>query len=193
MLLFFDVESSGLIRDDLPAESESQPHVVQLGAHLLDFEYRPMAILETLVKPESWTVEPEAFAVHKISEADCVRYGLDIRAVLATFQQMCMKARVIVAHHANFDRKMIAAQLAKIGSDGHWWTRQSGKIYCSMEHAVEHCRIPGEFGLKFPSLAEAFCHFNPGVAFETTHRAGPDIGATISVYRAIQERERINV
>lgn len=187
MILFIDVESSGLLRADLQADDPSQPSICQIGAHLLDTEYRPLAILETLIKPEGgWTVEPEAFAVHGIEEVSCIRYGVDIRVALAMLQQMALKAQTIVAHNLEFDRKIIAAQLAKIGSDGHWWQRQARKFQCSMELATPICRIPGEYGFKFPSLEEAFCHFHPGIDFHTTHRAGEDIAACVAIWRAIQ-------
>lgn len=192
MELFIDTETSGLLRDDLPASDPSQPHIIQLGAHLVALDGRTVAILETLIKPNGWSVEPEAFAVHKIPEADCVRYGVDVRSALAMLQQMCMKARTIIGHHVEFDRKVIAAQLAKVESDGLWWQRQAQKFFCTMEHSLPHCQIPGEFGLKFPSLQEAFCHFNPGVPFVTTHRAGEDIQACAAIYRAILAAEKGN-
>jgi DNA polymerase-3 subunit epsilon len=185
MILCIDSETSGLIRDDLPADDPSQPHICQIGAHLFDPEFRPINIFEVLIKPESWTVEPEAYAVHGIEEIQCVRFGIDIRVALAMLQQLAAKARVIVAHHMNFDRKVVAAQLAKVGSDGQWWQRQASKFRCTMELSTDHCRIPGEFGLKFPSLEEAFCHFHPGVEFHTTHRAGEDIRACAAIYKAL--------
>ena len=187
MILFFDVESSGLFREGLPVYDPTQPHLVEIGARLLDSKYQTKGFIETMIQPTGWSVEPEALVVHGISEADCARYGIDIRAALSVFQQMCLKARFIVAHNLEFDRKVIAAQLAKIGSDGLWWQRQAPKFKCTMEESKEVCRLPGQYGdFKFPSLAEAFCHFNPGVPFETTHRAGADIAACISIYRALE-------
>lgn len=187
MILVIDAETSGLLRDDLPAESPEQPHLVQIGAHLFDPTYEPLCILETLIRPNGWSIEPEAYAVHGIDEARCSRFGIDVRVALAALQQMSVRARVIVAHHMNFDRKIIAAQLARIGSDGSWWQRQSAKFRCTMEMSVEHCRIPGEFGLKYPSLAEAYRHFHPGLEYVPTHRVGDDIRACAAIYRKLQE------
>lgn len=188
-ILCYDIESTGLLREDLPTESPDQPSICQIGAHLLDSNYQPLAILETLIKPEGVSIEPEALAVHGIEEVQCIRYGIDIRVALAMFQQLCLRAQVIVAYHQNFDRKMIAAALAKIGSDGLWWQKQAPKLRCSMEMSTEVCKIPGEYGYKFPSLQEAFRHFHPGVEFETTHRAGADIAACIAIYRKLKETE----
>lgn len=187
-LLIVDLESTGLVRDGLQADAPEHPSICQIGAHLLDASYQPLAILEALIKPEGVSVEPEAQAVHGIPETDCIRYGIDVRVALALFQQLCLRARVIVAFNMEFDRRVIAAQLAKIGSDGLWWQRQAPKFRCAMELATPHCKIPGEFGLKFPTLEEAYRHFHPGVEFHTTHRAGADIAACAEIYRKIQEQ-----
>src|SRR4028119_1323425 len=125
MRLVWDSETSGLLRDDLPASDPSQPHLVQLGAQLFDAQWRRAGILTCLIKPDGWSIEPEAEAVHGISEARCHRYGVDLPVALAMFAQLVGKASVLIAHHANFDRKVIDIQLHRLGASGDWWKRKA--------------------------------------------------------------------
>lgn len=192
MILVLDTETSGLLRPDLPAEDASQPHLLQLGLKLFPpAGGPPAASFSCLIKPDGWSVEPEAFAVHGIDEARAIRGGIDARIALIVLQAFAAKAMTIVAHHVEFDRKIIAAQLAKLGANGDWWKRCGPKFSCTMERATPICKIPGEFGYKFPTLEEAHEHFYPGLEFKAQHDAEADVGACAAIYWAL-ERTRIS-
>ncbi len=188
MILFFDTETSGLLRD-APAADASQPHLLQLGLYLCDPGGKPAGRFSCLIKPDGWSVEPEAFAVHGIDEARAIRGGIDVRAALVALQAFAAKARTIVAHHAEFDRKVIAAQLAKLGANGDWWARCGPKFWCSMEHATPVCRLPGEFGFKFPSLEECSAILLDDPKFRTKHDAEDDVYQCAAIYWALQAKE----
>lgn len=190
MILFFDCETSGLLRDDVPAEDPSQPHLVQLGLRLCQPDGRTAGVFVALIKPDGWAVESEALAVHGIDEARAIRGGIDVRAALVALQAFTVKATTLVAHHAEFDRKVIAAQLAKLNADGAWWKRCGPRFFCTMERSAGICKLPGEYGWKFPSLEEAHRHFFPSDNYRTKHDADDDVAACAAIYWALQEMGR---
>lgn len=184
MLLVFDTETSGLWRDDLDVQDPSQPHLVQLGAQLFDLDYRRRGHMNVLIKPEGWEIEQEAASVHGISTATCHRYGVPLVAALSTFQGLVACASRIIAHHALFDRRVVAAAIFRAHGTGVWWQRCGTKMFCTMETATPVLKIQGEFGDKFPSLEEAVAMLAPGTP-KPTHDADTDISATVAVYRAL--------
>lgn len=186
MILVLDSETSGLLRDDLPSSDPSQPHIVQLGAILFDARWTPAGKLVCLIKPAGWTIEPEAEAVHGISEQRCHRYGIDVCAALSAFADMVQRAETVVAHNMQFDRRVIEAALAKIGAEGGWWRRAVPKLFCTMESNVDVLRIDGQFGWRFPSLEETYRYYYPDREYQPTHSAEADVLACAEIYRAMK-------
>lgn len=186
MRLFYDTETTGLDKPGLDPEHPSQPDLAQLGAKLFDAEWRCTASFVVLIKPDGWTMEPEAESHHGISEARCARHGVPLAVALAMFKSLALNAKQIVAHHMNFDRRVIAVALHRCGSDGLWWKRKSLAFGCTMEAATPVCQLKGEFGFKFPSLEEAHRHFYPADAFDTRHDAEEDLLASVRIFRALE-------
>ena len=188
MLLLVDTETSGLYRDDLPVTAPEQPHMVQLGAQLFDSQFRRRANMTVLIKPEGWSIEPQAEAVHGISAHMCHRAGISLAEALIPLRGLVNAASRVAGHHVQFDRKVIAASCHRAGGEGLWWSRINHKFLCTMETATEVCALPSEFGLKFPSLEEAVAILCPGADLPVRHDAESDIAATLAVYRALLDR-----
>ncbi len=185
MLLVVDTETSGLLRDDLPADDPSQPHLVQLGAQLFDRQGARRANLTTLIKPEGWSIEPQAEAVHGISAQTCQRYGVSVVFALGVLQGLVACSTRVVAHNMNFDRKVIAAAIHRAGGQGLWWSRAGGRMVCTMEAATPVLKLEGKFGHKFPSLAEAMAGLCPAFPFDERHDAEADVMATRELYQTL--------
>lgn len=185
MRLLFDTETSGLVRADLDALHPSQPALVQLGAQLFDQQWVKRGHLTVLIKPDGWEIEPQAEAVHGISTSTCHRYGVSLAEALVTFRGLVMCSSRVIAHHAEFDRKIITTALHRLGANGHWWARSMNKLFCTMEAATPVCRIESEFGFKFPSLEEAVKILCPEADLPVKHDADSDIAACGAVYKAL--------
>lgn len=187
MICFVDCETSGLLRDDLPIDAPEQPHMVQLAAHLYDQQRRERGRASFLIKPAGWEIEPQAAAVHGISTDDCARYGVPLAVALIALQGLCGAASRVVAHNLQFDRKVITASIIRAGGQGTWWAKAVMKGLCTMEVSTPVLKLPGEFGYKFPSLAEATLALR-GVTLEQQHDADADIDATALVYWTLLDR-----
>lgn len=193
MFLGIDCETSGLVRDGLPAEDPTQPHIVQLGLRLWDQKWEPRASVSVLIRPDGWFIEPEAERVHGISQARAQRYGIRLGAALVMLQDLAGAAQTIFAHNMQYDRLVITAALYRAGASGIWWARRAGDMRCSMEEATPLCQLPGRFGsFKHPSLEEAHAILLPGEKpFVSRHDAILDIEAAGRVLREIDRRREL--
>ena len=186
MRLFYDTETSGLPREGLPHTDPSQPRLVQLAASLYDANWKRTGAMVVLIKPDGWSIEPEAEAVHGISEARCSRHGVPLVAALALFQGFAMTARQIVAHNSEHDRRIIRTELHHVGADGAWWQRKAPAMFCTMEAGTPVTQIPGKFGgFSFPSLEALHNHFHPEMGWASRHDAEDDLQATVRCFRGL--------
>lgn len=184
--LVFDCEASGLWRPGLPPSDPSQPHLVQLAAKLYSADWTVRGSMNVLIFPDGWSIEPEAEAVHGLSEAVCARYGVFLIRALSLFQGLVEQASEIVAFNLfGYDRKIIVASIYRAGGAGVWWERQSPNMVCAMEAATPLCGLVGQFGDKYPTLREATAII-VGSELEGLHDAERDTDATARLWRTIK-------
>jgi DNA polymerase-3 subunit epsilon len=153
-VLYFDTETTGKADWRAPANASHQPRVVQLGAelHLGD---NCVGILNTLIRPNGWTIPPAASAIHGITTARCAADGIGGMAALDCFIGLLLAADVIVSFNIDFDTLMLEIE-------GHHYSRphlfRETHGFCAMRAATDFCRLPspqrpGEY--KWPRLSEA--------------------------------------
>lgn len=189
MRLIYDTESTGLDRRDLPADHPSQPSICQIGLQLFTPTWERVGLFSALIKPDGWSMEPEAEKHHGISEARCARYGIPIAVALGVLQSYAAVARQIVAHNNEFDRKLIRGELARLKASGLWWQSRASAFVCTMEILTPVMKLPGPFGdFKFPSLEEAHHFLFPTVDYVTQHSAEADTTALARICRELDSR-----
>lgn len=184
--LVFDSECSGLWRSGLSPTDPSQPHLVQLCAKLYGADWTVRGSMNVLIYPDGWSIEPEAEAIHGLSEAVCARYGVSIIRALSMFQGLVEQASEIVAFNLfGYDRQIIVASIYRAGGNGVWWERKSPVMACAMEAATPLCGLVGPYGDKYPTLREAHALI-VGRDLEKLHDAEHDTDATARLWRAIK-------
>lgn len=191
-ILFFDAETSGLWKDALDPLHPSQPHLVQLACKVVRVSDRKkMGGAVWLIRPDGWSIEPDAEAVHGISLASCYAYGLPLAHVLLQLQAACRTAELAVAHHVQFDRAVILSAINRTNTPTGWWDRMASSFRCTMERATDHVRLPGNFGtFKFPKLEEALDFFFPASApHKQTHQGEYDADACEALWFAMDDQE----
>lgn len=188
--LTFDTETSGLWKDTLSWSDHSQPRLVQLGAKLYDVKGRVAGAVELIIKPDGWSIEPGAEAVHGISEYRAGRYGVSEIAALLAFKELAEQAETIVAHNVEFDWKVIAAAIQFAGGKRDWWIKKRTRMLCTMVESANACQLPAKFGgeFKWPSLQEAHTILLPGLPFIESHRAGDDVDACERILQELIRR-----
>jgi len=199
LIAFVDCETSGLWRSSLPADDPSQPRMLQLSCKVVDGEGWEVSQFARLIKPQGWSIEPEAERVHGISEGDAYQAGVEAWFALSELRVSLKNATRVVGHNIqNFDRQVITNEIVHAKGGGGWWSSKAKIIYDTMEHATPILSLPGHWGeAKWPSLQEAVQYFGRDVTFnynkwstwESDHTAQGDVGATEFIYWEIIKRE----
>ncbi len=183
MILFFDTETTGLLRSKEPPDHPGQPMLVQLACLLYDSTGTELESLNVLVKTDGWDIPPVVVAIHGISKEKADAYGLPLSEVLDLFDALVAKATLVVAHNISFDSKVMSIAYAKLGRS----QPTSVPGYCTMEAATPICKLQTRWGKpKWPKLSEAYKHFfNEDLT--NAHEAMNDVRATAKIYFAINK------
>ncbi len=183
--LIFDTETTGMVKWKQPPEAPGQPHLIQLALLLVDTrDWKFMGRYASLVQlPEGASIEPEAYKAHGISEQECKEFGIAPIVACSLFNQMCMRADVIVAHNMSFDQTVMLASLYRVGNKPE---RMSDKrLICTKDESTPVLKLPGKYGdYKWPTLAEAYTHYT-GRELEGAHDALVDTEACLEVFKGL--------
>jgi DNA polymerase III subunit epsilon len=175
--LFYDTETTGLAKMNLPPEHPSQPRVVQIAAIVSDEDGMELACLNEYIIPVGFTIPDEAAAIHGTDTEKATKLGKDAKKVMSEFVILAANTAVHVAHNIAYDRIVVRhecfIQELKMPDK---------KEMCTMLSMTKKCNLPGRFGKpKWPKLQEAYkwC-FNK--EFDKAHDALADIRACKDVF-----------
>lgn len=189
MIIFFDTETTGIPRWDLPADDPSQPRIVDIGAILCEQDGTEVERFESIVKPEGWTVHEGAAKVHGITTEIALEQGKPIVEVLDGFDALQSRAQLIVAFNIRFDDKLLRGERRRLGRPDGFGTVP---VFCCMKASTPLCKIPptkkmtavGFDKFKVPKLTEAV-EILLKRKHEGAHRAMADTVATKELYFAM--------
>lgn len=155
-LLIFDTETTGLPLKKLPAEKEpgNWPHIVSISWVVMNsLNNEILSQQNFLVKPDGWTVSVDSTAIHGISHNMAERSGQPISTVIEKF--LSEEYDALVAHNIDFDMNVLVNAIK--------WDLQLPlplfpKQICTMKLSKNICKLPGNFGYKYPKLKELYYH-----------------------------------
>lgn len=191
MIIFFDTETTGKIDFRMPPNHESQPHLVQLAAVLVDDDGKERASLSVIVGPDGYEIPAEVAAIHGITTEIAKRCGVPLAAAVWPFVCMRSQAQRIVAYNLDFDAAVIDASIARMPK--RTYHPGPGDGFCAMKAATPICKIPHAkprhlSDYKWPKLEEAMRHFfNEDHA--DAHDALADVRACMRIYARLQQKE----
>ena len=177
MILFFDTETTGLVKNWNDPSDERNPKLVQLGLALTTNEGRLVNTFSSIVKPINFEIPKEAAAVHGITTDMALRHGTEPDRIKHIFIEYALKAHLIVAHNFKFDSIVMQ----------HCLNGQSGmfigiKSFCTMLESTPICQLPSKRGgFKWPSLKEAYDFFFHE-ELKDAHDAFTDVMACKRIY-----------
>jgi len=182
--LIFDTETTGMVQWKQPPDHPGQPDLVQLAMLLVDRDdWSILCRVSLLVQlAEGVKIDPEAEATHGISAEMCGRFGVQPIVAVSLFNQLCMQADIIVAHNISFDESVMRTALHRLGNKPDRFEGRS--LVCTKEATTDILKLPGKYGYKWPTLAEAYRHYT-GLEIENAHDALSDTLACLEVYRAL--------
>lgn len=199
--LFYDTETTGLPLFKEPSEHPDQPHIVQLGACLVDLLSRKvLASLDVIVRPDGWTIPEEAAKVHGITTEKALDVGIPERMALEMFLEL-WRGRTRIAHNEQFDARIIRIGLKRhidpldpdlsVPVSDDWKNCKAAECTATLSTPVlklpptEKMRAVSRFHHKTPNLGEAYRHFT-GRELEGAHSAIVDVQACMDVWFGIQ-------
>ena len=190
--LIFDTETTGMVKFREPPEDQGQPDLIQLGMLLVDCAdwkvYARHSLLVTLAA--GVTIDPGAKEAHGISEEECAKFGVAPVVACSLFNQACLQADVIVAHNLAFDTSIMKTALHRLGNKPH---RFDGRQQvCTKEASTDILKLPGKYGYKWPTLAEAYRHYT-GDEIEGAHDALVDTEACLRVFRGLVQEGAVDL
>jgi len=181
-ILFFDTETTGLPLWHEPSNSDSQPHMVQVAAELVDSETRVvLESMSVLIEPVGWDIPEEMTAIHGITKEAAMENGVSELSAAEKLLEMKKKADLRVAHNVNFDDRIVRIAIARtMGYDyAEEWKEGEKFDTCSKSRDV--------VGLnKLPKLGEAY-EALVGKVLENAHSADADVAACREVYFALMD------
>lgn len=198
--LFYDTETSGLPLFNDPSEDPRQPHIVQLGARLVDLDTRDViSTIDLIVQPDGWEIPDDVASVHGITTDYAKAVGVPEPVALAVFcalWERCDDRRI--AHNQPFDARIVRIGLKRFAgvpglSDPDAW--KAGGYECTATMSTPILNLPPTAKMiaarrthaKTPNLREAY-EFFTGQKLENAHSALADVDACITCYFAMIDR-----
>jgi DNA polymerase-3 subunit epsilon len=200
--IFFDTETTGLPLFSEPSEDPRQPHIVQLGALLVDMDTREiLESLDVIVRPDGWVIPEEVSKIHGITHGYALEVGIPekeaITQLLAMWGATADEPQERIGHNETFDARILRIGLKRYFGDEAADAWKAGKARCTAVMTTKIVKCPptakmlaaGRKHFKTPTLTEAYQHFF-GRAFDGAHGAGADTKACMEVFFAVQDLER---
>lgn len=195
--LFYDTETSGLPLFNDPSEDPRQPHIVQLGARLVDLDSRKIiSTIDLIIRPDGWEIPDEVAAVHGITTERAMDVGVSESLALGILLDLWERADERIAHNETFDARIIRiAQHRFDDVDLDAW--KEGKAQCTARMSTPICNLPPTAKMiaarrnhpKTPNLGEAY-EFFTGAKLEGAHSALVDVDACMRIYFAMLDRQK---
>jgi len=168
--LVLDTETTGLFNFSRPADEAGQPRLANVHMISADKNGAPIQAHDFIIKPDhTWTdadfdnLESPSNP-NPLTRAQLEAEGVPIRQVLECYTEALIEhGLILVAHNAQFDAKVMRAELRRAGMDD------------LFDRTPNICTMRGMqkvIGGKWPKLVEALAHI--GETLENAHSADAD-------------------
>lgn len=178
-LLFFSAKTNGTINYPAPSDDPSQPHLVQLSAHVVEVPTRKIIhTMDVIIKPDGWDIAPEESDVHGITAYYANEYGIPEYLALEFFLRLWNKYPRVAFGTTINNRIIRIATKRYVSTDiADAWKEGSKDVQwiCAMLAAKKI------MGGKNPSLAEAYGHFT-GKEMQSANTGIGDVNALMELY-----------
>lgn len=190
-ILFFDTETTGLPKNwKAPYKDLSNwPRLVQIAWIVADTKGNIIEEKDYLIKPDGFVISVDATNIHKISTIKALQNGHGLHYVLSQFNSCVKNVDFIVAHNMSFDINVVASEMYRSNIDSNIF--EKNKI-CTMESTVNFCKLPGNYGYKFPKLCELYQKLFY-TSIDEVHDAAVDIKTTVKCFFELIENETIRL
>ena len=138
------------------------------------------------IKPDGFVVPADSTKVHGITQERLFAEGVPIRTALRDFGVELAGAGLIIGHNVRFDVSALASEAWRTGMNDLAAAIEGAPVACTMRQAKEFCGARGQYGVKFPRLAELHAKLF-GAEPAVQHDALADVEATAACYFKLRE------
>ena len=199
LILFYDTETDGLVKWNLPSDDPSQPHVTQLAAEMCDeHNGNVLTSMDVLIKPDGWTIPPDIAEMTGITTERAHDEGIELADALRQFTDMWTRVAMRCGHNESFDARMLRIEyFRELDHDDPFHDKwKAAPAFCTQARSTKILNLPptakmiraGRRHAKSPNLAEAY-EFFTGKKLEDAHNAAVDLDACKQVYYGIKRHE----
>ena len=188
-LLFFDTETTGLPKNYYAPKTavDNWPRLVQLSWLVVDEDYNIISERDIIIRPDNFVIPESSSNLHGITTERAQKSGIGLEEALTMFIEDVKRVKICVGHNLEFDKKIIGCELYRMNMNDVLTSKPS---VCTMQSTVNLCRIPGNFGYKYPKLQELYNHLF-GLTFNDAHNSLADVKATFQCYKELKSRNLI--
>jgi len=195
-VVFYDTETTGLPLWSQPSEHPDQPHIVQLGACLVDIDTRKvLSTIDVMCKPDGWLIPDEVSAIHGITTEMAGDLGVPESLAVEMLLDL-VGERTRIGHNEPFDARMVRIACMRHFEPSQADAWKEGDAECTQKLATPILRIPptdrmkaaGFTKFKTANLREAVLHFT-GKPLENAHSALADARGCMDVWFAIKDMQ----
>lgn len=184
--LIFDTETTGLPKSRGENKLSDLPYLTQLAA-LFCVDQRIVSSISFYFKDSRIDVPDEQFFKDQgISNEFLNDVGVPYHVGLKMFDDLLRQSDRAIAHNMDFDGRVIWASYARTNGIEFSYMKNIPK-YCTMLSSKNICNIPGAYGIKWPSLTEAYKHLVDKNGFEGAHDALADVNACHKVLFSLEK------
>ncbi|MEY4760654.1 MAG: hypothetical protein RLZZ200_510 [Pseudomonadota bacterium] len=194
--LVYDTETTGLPLFSEPSEDPRQPHIVQLGACLVDVDTRKvLSSIDVIIRPAGWEIPAEVAQIHGITTERALDEGIPEALAIAAFMELWRNSSVRVAHNEQFD-----ARIMRIGLMRHPYTVspdtwKESPAECTQRLATPILKLPPTPKMVAARIRSPYKSANLGEAYQfftrqplvDAHSAMADVQACMAVWFAIKD------
>ncbi|WP_286742334.1 DNA polymerase III subunit alpha [Roseivirga sp. UBA1976] len=178
MYLIFDTETTGLPQNyNAPlTDFENWPRLVQIAWQLHDMRGNLIRNRNLIIKPDGFTIPYNSVQIHGITTERALEEGLDIKEVLAMFEEDIKEASFGIGHNIEFDYNIVGSEFLRAGLTN---ALEPLEPLDTKLVSTDFCAIPGGRGgqYKWPTLTELHQKLF-GKGFDDAHDAAYDVDAT---------------
>lgn len=198
--IVLDTETSGIMDYARPADAVGQPRVAEIALIYLDDKLNVEREYQTYIMPAGkWQMEPGAIKINGLTDDTLNEKGILIEHALEVYCEAIREGRSVVSHGAQFDCKMMRAELRHAGMDDLF---ERTKSLCIMRGLMSHAKQTGRWLYKYdengdvlltkkgepsggmPKLTDACRYFNIPLP-EKAHGALGDAQAAALIFKAM--------
>ena len=156
------------------SDTDNWPRLVQLAWIVTDDEGNRLRSENLIIRPDGFEIPVETSNIHGITTERALKEGVALADAIESFRNDLKMADRIVGHNISFDKKIVGAELVRLGLKDEL---DGMKSLCTMMASIDYCQLPGKYGFKYPRLQELYVKLF-GREFEDAHNAMCDIDAT---------------